>query len=67
VNQLERDGILAVLVDKLQSILDVVHQSLAEDPAQATFMFVARDEARRHQELAELADDRLFATLFAQI
>jgi AcrR family transcriptional regulator len=55
------------LVEKLQSILDVVHQSLAEDPAQATFMFVARDEARRHQELADLADDHLFATLFAQI
>lgn len=55
------------LVDKLQGILDVIHQSLAKDPAQATFMFVARDEARRHQELAELADDHLFAALFSQI
>jgi AcrR family transcriptional regulator len=55
------------LVDRLQNILDVVHRSLADDPAQATFMFVARDEARRHEELAELADDRLFAALFAQI
>jgi AcrR family transcriptional regulator len=55
------------LVEKAQAVFDVTHKTLVKDRAQAVFMFVARKEALRHPELAEIADDRMFADLFADI
>lgn len=55
------------LIAKVDAILDVTHRILAEDRAQATFMFVAREEAKRHAELSEISHDRVFAKLFAEI
>jgi AcrR family transcriptional regulator len=55
------------IVAKVQAILDVTHRILVEDRAQAIFMFVAREEAKRHAELAEISRDRIFADLFAEI
>ncbi|GEL19188.1 hypothetical protein [Pseudonocardia asaccharolytica] len=68
-----RRAVGTVLVDdldipaKAQAVLGVIHRTLTKDPAQALFMFVAREEARRHEELAETAGDRVFAGLFAEI
>ncbi|MHB8695167.1 MAG: TetR/AcrR family transcriptional regulator [Solirubrobacteraceae bacterium] len=55
------------IVARVHAILDVTHQILTEDRAQAVFMFIAREEAARHAELAEIAEDRVFADLFAEI
>ncbi|WP_081015542.1 TetR/AcrR family transcriptional regulator [Mycolicibacterium fortuitum] len=55
------------LIAKVDALLDVTHRILAEDRAQATFMFVAREEAKRHVELSEISHDRVFAKLFAEI
>jgi AcrR family transcriptional regulator len=55
------------LVAKVQAVLESTHQTLVEDPAQGLFMFVAREEARRHEELAEIARDDLFTGLFSEI
>jgi AcrR family transcriptional regulator len=60
------DGKQTILA-KVQAILDVTHRLLVEDRAQAVFMFVAREEAKRHAELAEISRDRIFADLFAEI
>ena len=55
------------LVGRAGAILDVTHRILIEDRAEAIFMFVAREEAKRHAELAEISEDRVFADLFAEI
>jgi hypothetical protein len=54
-------------VDKVEALLDVIHRTLREDPEQPIFASVARDEARRHQELREIAEDPLFPNLFAEL
>jgi hypothetical protein len=54
-------------VEQAQAVFDVTHKTLVDDRAQAVFMFVARKEAQRHEELAEIAHDRMFADLYAQI
>jgi AcrR family transcriptional regulator len=54
-------------VGKVQALLDVTHQTLREDPEQAIFASVARDEARRHPELEEIAVDRTFPDLFEEL
>lgn len=57
----------ATLIAKVEAILDVTHSILAEDPSQATFMFVAREEAKRHEDLTPIAQDRVFGDLFNEI
>ncbi len=52
---------------KVQALLDAVQETINEDPAQAVFAFVARDEARRHPELREIAEDTLYPRLFAEL
>jgi AcrR family transcriptional regulator len=54
-------------VGKVQVLLDVTHQTLEEDPEQALFASVARDEARRHPELKAILLDRRFPDLFAEL
>jgi AcrR family transcriptional regulator len=54
-------------VAKVNALLDMTHQALREDPEQAIFMSVARDEARRHPELREIAVDRTFPDLFEEL
>ena len=57
------DGVVA----RVHAVLDVIHETLAEDRAQAIFMFVAREEAARHEELAGMSADRTFSELWAEI
>jgi AcrR family transcriptional regulator len=52
---------------KIEALLTTIHQSLRRDPDQSVFASVARDEARRHEELAEIGDDREFEELFGEI
>jgi hypothetical protein len=52
------------LVAKAEALLDVIYQYVTEDRTRATFMFVAREESRRHEELAQLTMDEDFAALF---
>ncbi|MBA2279956.1 MAG: TetR/AcrR family transcriptional regulator [Acidimicrobiia bacterium] len=54
-------------VDKLVALVDVIHDTISNDPEQALFYSVARDEARRHPELKEIEEDRTFPQLFAEI
>lgn len=55
------------IVDRVHAVLDLTHRILTEDRAQAVFMFVAREEAARHAELAEITEDRVFPNLIAEI
>jgi AcrR family transcriptional regulator len=57
----------ATFVDKVNALLDMTHQSVRQDPEEALFMSLARDEARRHPELQEIAIDRTFPDLFEEI
>ena len=52
---------------KVEALLRSIHETLRTDPEQAVFASVARDEARRHAELAEMAEDWRFEELFADI
>ena len=54
-------------LDKLVALVDVIHDTISDDPEVALFYSVARDEARRHPELREIEEDRTFAGLFAEI
>jgi AcrR family transcriptional regulator len=54
-------------VGKVEALLGAIHDLLREDPEQSVFASVARDEARRHPELAEIADDKEFEALFAEV
>ena len=51
----------------IEALLNSIHQSLRRDPDQSVFASVARDEARRHEELREICDDREFEELFAEL
>lgn len=55
------------IVAKIHTVLDVIHEIVAEDRATAAFMFVAREESRRHEELAKISFDGVMAELFAEI
>jgi AcrR family transcriptional regulator len=52
---------------KVEALLMSIHDALRRDPDQSVFASVARDEARRHEELREIADDTEFEELFAEI
>jgi AcrR family transcriptional regulator len=52
------------LVAKAQTLLEVVYEYVTEDRTRATFMFVAREESRRHEELAHFTMDEDFGALF---
>jgi AcrR family transcriptional regulator len=52
---------------KVEGLMMAIHEALRADPEQGVFASVARDEARRHPELAEIADDTEFEELFAEI
>lgn len=54
-------------LDKLVALVDVIHDTMRDDPEQILFYSVARDEARRHPELREIEEDRTFTELFAEI
>ncbi len=54
-------------IAKVQAMLDVIHRILIADRAEAVFMFVAREESKRHAELSEISGDRTFAKMFAEI
>jgi len=54
-------------IAKVQALLDATHQTLEEDPEQSLFASVARDEARRHDELKDILLDRRFPDLFAEL
>lgn len=51
-------------IAKAQALLDVIYQIVTEDRPRATFMLVAREESRRHPELAQLPTSGDFAALF---
>jgi AcrR family transcriptional regulator len=55
------------MVERVAAVLEALHSVLMHEPGEATFGFVARDEARRHPELDGLLEDSLFARLFAEI
>jgi AcrR family transcriptional regulator len=57
----------ATFVAKVQAMLWVIHEMMREDPDLAIFASVARSEARRHDELREIAADRMFPDLFAEL
>jgi AcrR family transcriptional regulator len=59
----EADGFDA----SLRAIFDVIHETVREDPEQVAFSMVAREEARRHEELAEIARDRSTTDLFHEL
>lgn len=52
---------------KVEALLTSIHEALRRDPDQSVFAVVARDEARRHDELREIADHKEFEDLFAEI
>jgi AcrR family transcriptional regulator len=52
---------------KVQALLDVVHDLARNKPELAVFASMAQDEARRHPELSEMADDRTIPDLFAEL
>jgi AcrR family transcriptional regulator len=55
------------MVAKIEALLDSTHETLAEDRSKAVFMFVVREEARRHVELSKIVFDRTFAELSSEI
>ena len=55
------------IIAKTHTVLDVIHDIVVEDSATAAFMFVAREESRRHEELAAIPLDGVMAELFAEI
>lgn len=55
------------LIARVQAVLDVLHDIVVEDRSRAVFMFVALEESRRHEELAKISFDGIFAGLFAEI
>jgi AcrR family transcriptional regulator len=56
-------GVLA----KIDALLDATHATMVEDRSKAVFMFVVRDEIRRHEELSRILFDRTFAELLSEI
>ena len=52
---------------KLAALLDVIHETMRDDPEMVTFYAVAQDEARRHPELKAIEEDRTFANLFVDL
>lgn len=52
---------------KVVGLLEAIHQTLRDDPEQIIFAAVVQDEARRHEELREIRDDRTFEDLYAEI
>jgi AcrR family transcriptional regulator len=52
------------LVATAETLLEVVYQYVTEDRTRATFQFVAWEESRRHEELAQLTMDEDFDALF---
>ena len=52
---------------KVEALLLSVHELRRSDPEQFVFASVARDEARRHEELREIGQDKEFEELFAEI
>lgn len=54
-------------VDKVEAVLEATNASLTSDRTQANFMFVARQEAKRHEELSAISHDRVFAELFEEL
>jgi AcrR family transcriptional regulator len=55
------------IIEKAHTLLDVIHEIVAEDRATAAFMFVAREESRRHEELGTISFDGIMAELFAEV
>jgi AcrR family transcriptional regulator len=55
------------MVAKIEALLEATHETLAEDRSKAVFMFVVREEARRHVELSKIVFDRTFADLSSEI
>jgi hypothetical protein len=54
-------------VEKVQAVLRVTHEMIRDEPDLALFASVARSEARRHEELREVTEDRMFPDLFAEL
>lgn len=52
---------------KIEALLLSIHQLRRSDPDQFVFASVARDEARRYEELREIGQDKEFEELFAEI
>ena len=52
---------------KVEALFGAIHEALRRDPEQSVFASVARDEARRYEELREIGDDTEFEELFAEI
>jgi AcrR family transcriptional regulator len=52
---------------KVEALLMSIHELRRSDPEQFVFASVARDEARRYEELREIGDDKEFEELFADI
>ena len=52
---------------KVEALLRSIHELRRSDPEQFVFASVARDEARRHEELREIGEDKEFEELFADI
>lgn len=57
----------STFADKIEALLSSIHEALRRDPDQGVFASVARDEARRHEELREIGNDKEFEELFAEI
>jgi AcrR family transcriptional regulator len=49
---------------RVQTLFRVIHEVVVEDPEQVAFAAIARDEARRHPELAPIENDRTYAEIF---
>jgi AcrR family transcriptional regulator len=52
---------------KVAALLDVIHETMRDDPEMVSFYAVAQDEARRHPELRAIEEDRTFANLFVDL
>jgi AcrR family transcriptional regulator len=54
-------------VAKVDALIDMIYQSVVENPENAMFTALARIEAHRHEELAPIIKDRRVVKLFEEL
>lgn len=55
------------LAERVDALFDGLHRMITQDSTPAAFMLVARQEFRRHAELADQRDDNAFFTMGQEI